>query len=468
MAGGGCTVGLAQTQNQQTQPDAGLPSGEGAAPAAALSGAYLMPGAEGGESESYWTLRSRPALPGIVGGYGSSLAFLSEMERSNYIRGGLTLQTTYDSNALLSNPAESSYTYSIFPQIALDQSRSRVRWLLNYAGGFTYNQKLSTQNQTSQNFNFDLEYRLAPHVNLRVTQVVNLTTGLFGPVNTFNGTAPGVPVGTNPFVLTPLSKTLRTVTQTDMSYQFSATDAVGTSGGFNILRYRDTPPGIALVDTTSEDAAAYYMHRVTSSDWVGGSYVFQHLGYSPVINDTVVHSAIAFDTWQLKPSMTISLFIGPQYSDNRFPSNSTSSQALYSTKWSASAGASYGWQARHTSISLAYARRIADGGGALGSVMLDSVEGSLRQQVTPRWVFALYGNYGANNALIPAGGLSQSTNSAAGGVSVTRQFGPNCFLEVGYSRQNQSTTGVSSLTSDASKNLVIASFSYQFARPWGR
>jgi hypothetical protein len=459
-------VEQAQPQTQQTQSDAGSASGQSDMPAVAVGGAYLVPGSEEGEGESYWT--TRPTLPGIVGGYGSSLAFSSEMARSNYIRGGLTLQSTYDSNALLSNPATSNYTYSIFPQVSLDQSRSRVRWLLNYAGGFTYNQKLTTQNQTSQNVNFDFQYRLSPHVNFRVTEAVTLTTGLFGPVNSFNGTVPGVPEGGNAFVLTPLSKEFGTTTRADMSYQFSAEDVVGASGGFNTVHFRDVPPGTTLIDTQGETAAGYYMHRITSTNWVGGSYVFQHLGYSPAPDDTVVHSAVGFDTWQIKPTMTLSFFAGPQYSDNRFQPTAASSQLLNSTQWSVSGGASYGWQAPHTSVVLTYVRRIADGGGVQGSVQLNSVSASLRAQLSPKWSAGVSGAYGTNDSLVPSTTVAGNTTYASGGFVVSRQFGQDCFLQIGYSRQNQQTSGLSTLTSDASKNLFIASFSYQFARPWGR
>ena len=436
-------------------------------PVPALSGAYLVPGSEeSGPSGSYWT--SRPLLPEIIGGYGSSLAFGSEMERSNYIRGGLTLQSTYDDNALLASPAITNYTYSIFPQVSLDQTRSRVRWLLNYAGGFTYNDKLTNQNQTSQRLNFDLQYRLSPHVNFRVTEALGLTTGLFGPVNSLNGSAPGIPVGANPFVLTPLAKTFNSVLRADISYQFSASDVVGASGGWNVLKNRDTPPGTVFVDTQGEDAAGYYMHRVTTSNWLGGSYIFHHFGYSPVVNDSNVHSVVGFDTWQLKPSMTLSVFVGPQYSNNRLPTNTTASQATFVSMWSISGGASYSLQARHTSIELSYARRIADGGGLLGSVELNSVIASVRHRVSPRWTIALFGDFGGNDALAALGAPSESIHSASGGLTVTRQIGERYFLQAGYSRQNQTTTGLTSLSGDASRNFVIASFSYQFARPWGR
>jgi hypothetical protein len=350
----------------------------------------------------------------------------------------------------------------------LDQSRSRLRWLLNYAGGFTFNQQANSQNQTSQNFNFDLQARLTPHVNVRATQVVTLSTGLFSPVNSLNGSVPGVPQGTNPYVVTPLSRQFATVTRTEINYQFSADDAVGASGGYNTLRYRDTAPGTTLFDTQTENASGFYMHRLTPANWIGASYVFQHLGYSESVDDTVVHSALAFDTYTLKPNMTVSLFVGPQYSDNRFPLSSGSSIPLNQTMWSISGGANYSWQAPHTAVGLGFSRRIADGGGIQGSVQVVSVSGNLRHQFSRIWSLTINGAYASNDSLTPASLSGSSTTYASGGVGVTRQIGQNCFVQAGYSRQNQQTTGLSTLSGNAHHNVVIASFSYQFARPWGQ
>jgi hypothetical protein len=52
-----------------------------------------------------------------------------------------------------------------------------MRWTLGYAGGLTVNQKITSQNEGSHNLNFDSQYRLSPHVNLRVARSFSMTTG---------------------------------------------------------------------------------------------------------------------------------------------------------------------------------------------------------------------------------------------------------------------------------------------------
>ena len=462
---GGTALSSAQAQQPSTDDASASPSHN--VPAAPVTGGYLMPEGQEEGVDANWT-SLRPIVPAMVGGYGSSMAFGEEMERSNYVQGGVTVQSTYDDNAYLSPSPVSNYAVSVFPQISLDQSRSRVRWLLNYAGGYTFNEQLTERNQTSQDVDFDVQYRVSPHVSVRATEVVTLTTGLFGAVNSLNGSAPGIPQGSNSFVLTPLAKDFTTLTRGEIGYQFSATDIVGASGGFSSLQYRDQQPGIVLLNTQTESGAGFYTHRVTPANWVGASYTFEHLGYPDTVDNTIVHSVIAFDTYAVKPTMTLTFFGGPQYSENRFPTNAIPPQTEQQNMWSAAGGVTFSWQAPRTSASATFTRRIADGGGVQGSVLLNGVSGSFRRQLTTRWALFLTGGYGANDSLTPSAAGSSSTDYASGGINVTRQIAQNFFFQAGYYRQKQKTTGLSSFASDAQRNLVIASFSYQFARPWGQ
>jgi hypothetical protein len=53
---------------------------------------------EGGTGDASSDL---PQMPALLGGPGTSAAFLSELERSNFLRGGINVSATYDDNPLL-------------------------------------------------------------------------------------------------------------------------------------------------------------------------------------------------------------------------------------------------------------------------------------------------------------------------------------------------------------------------------
>src|SRR5258708_6554701 len=178
-------LAVGQNATPQGPPDQS-PGGGGAgartAPAAPLSGLAGMQ-AEGDSEDGGGDL---PQIPALLGGKGMSPAFLTELERSNYLRAGVNVGATYDDNPLLrSGGAESNTSESIFPNISIEQSTSRTRWTLGYAGGLTVNQNFTSQNQGSHNLDFDSQFRLSPHLNLRVAEFFSVTTVFFDAVNIY-------------------------------------------------------------------------------------------------------------------------------------------------------------------------------------------------------------------------------------------------------------------------------------------
>src|SRR5277367_1647269 len=110
MVAGSRTLAMGQNPPAATQPDqAPVDDSSRTAPAAALSGIAGMQG----ESDATDTGSQLPQIPALLGGTGISSAFVSELERSNFLRGGLNVGAVYDSNAQLSSPAESNTSVSI-------------------------------------------------------------------------------------------------------------------------------------------------------------------------------------------------------------------------------------------------------------------------------------------------------------------------------------------------------------------
>src|ERR1700690_3093269 len=87
------------------------------------------------------------ATPAPVSGEAYSMGFTSET-RSNYLRGGLVFGSAYDDNVVPGSAGHpvSDVSYSVWPTISLDQTRSRLHWLLTYSPGYTFYQKTSSQN----------------------------------------------------------------------------------------------------------------------------------------------------------------------------------------------------------------------------------------------------------------------------------------------------------------------------------
>jgi hypothetical protein len=429
------------------------------APAAALSAIAGMQGDVGVED----TGSDLPQIPAMLGGKGMSSAFLSELARSNYLRGGVNVGAAYDDNPLLlSTGVVSNTSVSIFPNIMIEESSSRVRWTLGYAGGLTVNQRFTNQNQGSHSLNFDSQYRLSPHVSLRVAENFSMTTGFFDAGNGAAGV--GGSGGPNASLITPLSTQRSSATTVETNYHFALNDLVGASGSFYDLHFTNAPVGTQLLDSQTAAASAFWLHRIFRGDWGGASYGFQRITFSGG-GETRVHSFFAMNTLNLSNRFTLTGFIGPEYSDN----HGLVPGATQSSEWSVAGGADATWKNQHTSLSAGYSRSISDGGGVLGPVRLQNVHANFRRELLPGWAAAVNVVHGTNRALTPLSSTSAtSVNLTSAGVSLERNVGRSIGLRIGYSHDFQEQFLPSPAQAlDAHRNRFFATLSYQWAKPLG-
>jgi hypothetical protein len=408
-----------------------------------------------------------------------SLAFSSELEHSNYLSGGVSVGMTFDDNALnTTSDRMSNFALSVLPFIALEQSRSRLRWKFNYAGGFTFNQRLSARNQGSHDLGFEGEYRLSPHVSLLLRDHFLMTTGVYNQLNqNFNSPSGSVLQRPNQFVITPLAKQIGNTATAQLNYQFGRDSQVGASGSFNLLHYRDVPAGFSLVDSQSVEGEAFYSHRVVSQNWMGVTYRYQKLTFSPLANSTLVQSILVTDTFYLSPNMSLTLFAGPQHLDGTtniifptviLPSVNVRAIPISQKSWSWSTGGSYNWNGKRTSFVAAGSRMVSDGGGLMGTVQLISANAAVRRQWTHSFSSQLGVMYGDSHALNVFASQVSSLKMISGDISISRSLSEHLLLTLGYARDLQQQYQGALRPGNINHNRGWVSLSYNFQRPVGR
>jgi hypothetical protein len=460
---------LAVGQNPPAQNPGDGSSATRSVPAAALSGIVGVDAQSEGESSE-----DLPQIPAMLGGRGSSLAFRSEMERSNYLRGGVNIGAGYDDNAFLASSGQvGNTTFSVFPSIAIAQSTSRMRWSLGYGGGLTVNQRLSNGNQGSHDLNFDSEFRVSPHVNLRVAEEFSLTAGIFG-ASAGSSFQPGAG-GSNGTLITPLANRRSSQTVVETNYHFALKDVVGASGSFYDLHYSDvadvaTGAG-TLVDTRSAAGSAFWFHQIFRRDWAGVSYRFQRLTFDPS-GETRVHTFTVMNTLNIYKTFTVSAFIGPEHSDNHGVAASVPDAGVSNFgDWSMAGGVEGGWQKERTSVTAGYSRQVSNGSGILGAVRLQNIHAALRRELIPGWAATLGVTHGSNGSLtLTSSSSATSIKTTSVGASVERNIGRSLGFQIGYFHdiQNQSGSSDPLQNFDANRNRFSVTLSYQWAKPLGR
>ena len=415
-------------------------------------------------------------FPAPLMGASPLLAFQPELERSNFLKGGLVVGSTFDDNVLNSGSDRvGDFAYSLSPYIALSQSRSRINWTLNYMAGLTTNQRYSALNKDSHELHLEGVYRLAPHANFRLFDSFLITTGFFDQANQpVDLSTPGILDRPNQSIVTPLSRQTANTSAAELDYQFSASSMVGVGGTFYLCHFQDTPGGYRLIDTESGGGQAFYNYQLSPRNMMGLTYRFHKFSFSPIPDKAFVHSVLLVYSLQVKPTLHLSFFAGPEYSNGHsamvsnpvagtIPPDGNVSQRA----WSGSGGAAFNWNGQRNSVTAEFIREVTDGGGLSGVVRANIADGGVRRQLTHSWGASLGMAYATNDSFIASATSESRLKTLSASFALERSLGEHLSLRLGYTRNCQQRF-VAPLLANINHNRAWLSIAYSLARPLGR
>jgi hypothetical protein len=341
--------------------------------------------------------------------------------------------------------------------------------MLTFDPGFTFYQHTSSRNQADENAGLDISYRLSPHVTLSLVDSFRKSSNLMNQPNGFGSPVFGSGQVSPVTVFAPVADQLSNTGTAQLTYQFGLNAMVGASGTFTNLHYSNPTEVPGLYDSGSRGGSVFYTHRLSGRHYIGSTYEYQMLLAYPVgfRARTTTNGLMLFYSVYLKPTVSLSFFGGPQYSDTQ------ESIAPTLRAWSPAAGASLAWQERQTNFALSYSRKIAPGGGLIGAVHQEAGTLSVRRQLSRTMSGGIAGQYASNRLLDTSllqavGGFDGSGHSISGTVSLERHLGEHFALGLGYSRLHQSYSNIAAISNAPDSNRGWVSVSYQFARPLGR
>ncbi|HXZ39900.1 MAG TPA: hypothetical protein VEG68_04110 [Terriglobales bacterium] len=410
--------------------------------------------------------QSRMLTPPPVNGQAYPTTPVSEV-RSNYLRAGLTFNTAYNDNVFggVTANAVSDVSYSIWPNLALDETTPRLHSVLTYSPGFTFYQRYTDRNEMDQNVGLDLQYRLSPHVTASVHDSFQKSSNVFNQPNLLSEGVYGSPQAPTLAVIPPVADLLRNTAKAELTYQFSATGMIGVSGTFTNLHYPDPTEVPGLYDSSTRGGSAFYSYRLSRKHYVGAMYQYSRILAYPVgaTSETQTHAVLAFYTIYLKPNLSLSLSGGPQHYD-------TAQAAVpASQSWTPAAAASLGWQGHHTTFAASYSRIVNGGGGLIGAFHSNSANASARWQIARTWIVGSGANYAIYKTLTPFFFLGNpGGHTVSGTVYLQHQLSEHFNAELGYTRLHQSFSGITVISANPDTNREYISISYQFSRPLGR
>jgi hypothetical protein len=397
--------------------------------------------------------------PAPVSVGGQDVSFGSELERSNYLHGGVQVEGLYDEDIFLTVPPQSDTSYTVTPYLGFDIKRSRLDWDLDYRPGFTFYQRFNSQNQSNQDLSTNLHYRISPHVTATLDDKFVKTSAYSDQLRAPDG-GTSTPVFA---IVPPVSDILSNTTEGQVTYQFAPNAMVGASGSFFDLHYLQISQVPGLYDSTQKGGQAFYTHRLSGKYYIGATYDFEDILASPINTETQVHGATFFLTVNFGRRITLATYGGAQYSEI------FGSAILFSERlWSPTGGGTFTWQGLHTTFATSFSHRVTPGGGLATAASSYLADASLRHQFTPNFTGSIIGSYLDNKVLQTNVLYSSGGHTLSGGGTLQRRLGRNLSGEIGYTRIYENYSNIMAIQGNPGRNRAWVSISYQFERPMGR
>ena len=440
-------------ENTDSQPLGALPAGR-AAPSILQSGDLRSD--------------SSPGPQTYGNGEKAGLAYAGTASPRNVLFLGLDFGTSYDDNVFGNNQQRvGGEEFSIGPSVNLRREGNRFGLGLTYRPNFRIYRSAAGLNTLDQAAGLDASYLVTPRLSFRARTDATYSNGLFRPSqNEAFLTGLGSPSGLNQTVYTPTLHQLSLSSRVDLGYQLGPHDSVDLYGGESLLNFDQQIPNLGSLSNTREtDAGIVYQHRLSPHATLGMDYLFEDIRYGPN-SETQVHSGFFSYAQQFSPSVTISIFGGPQYSF----SNELLSFALgpflirvpiSSADLHWALGGTLIKRLDRTVVEISAQHQVSNGGGLIGAVVATSGGASVRRRLPGHWDAVWSGSYAKNRSLV-AGGPTGDYQGETAGFGLERPLTDKLSLRFGYDFLRQRGNGQSQYYADVDRDLFSIQFSYKF------
>jgi hypothetical protein len=451
---------LVDTDSPGPTPVSGGSNSRGALPAGRAAPPILQQGEI--------PLGSPPGPQTYGNGEKAGLNYAGTTSPSNSLQLGLNIGSSYDDNVLGNNQQRiGDAEFLIGPSLSLRREGSRLSLGLSYQPHFRIYRNDSELNTLDQNLGLDASYRMSSHFSLRGRTNAIYTNGIFQPGQN-QEFLPGLgsPTSLNQTLYTPTERQLGLSSRIDANYQASLHDSIGLYVGESTLNFQQQVSSTGNLQNMQEsDAGLQYQHRLSLHTTLGGNYQFQDISFGPD-SRTLVHSFFFSYAQQFSPSVTMTIFGGPQHSHSNgiIPfviGPLTFRVPIVLAGWNWAMGGTLTKRLDRTAFLLTAQHQVSNGGGLLGAVISTSVGGSVRRQLPGHWDAVWSGNY-ANNSSLGSGAPAGSYSSVTAGFGLERSLSDRVSLRLGYDYLSQHGNGQAPSIGDFNRDMVSIQLFYRF------
>lgn len=420
-----------------------------------------------------------PVLPAPLNGLNPRLTAAIDNEGGpNQLTGSVGLNGLYTDNAFTSGlKAIGDYQYSVLAGLGFRTFAPRTQWRLNYAGGFTIDQRSSGNSQQAHDGTLDVRHDFTRRLSAEARQDYTMTNNPFARI----GTSESLPAVTGPGELSPLTipspvTRIGSISTASITYALARHSAIGTSGSFSLLNFHDDEKLVgsrgALIDTTNTAGRVFYLRQISPRHTIGAEYQLQDLRFNGGVARTLDQTVFLFDGISFKGDMTLSLYAGPEstHTHNAVVARPNLAPEVFlriNEVWSLGGGVAYAWRGKRNGLRLSGERGMSDGGGWSGAVRLNTARLELERALSPRWSTTLDLAYSDGRTLEVPLELGRITTEEAGfGFSWRLTSGWTAFAQYGRIQQPHAAQFTQTLLKN--HNQVQAGLTYEFQKVFSK
>lgn len=402
--------------------------------------------------------------------YGSGerprLSYSNDRVPQNLLQLATGYEAAYNDNPLgQSTGVHPDEEQSVGMQATVLHETGRFNLHLNYQPYFQFYRENSGYNHFNQTLAGDGTYNFTPHVALRVRDDFMDQTGLYAPPSAeLSPTGLGSPATLNATIYTPLNNQRANSTRADVMVEQSEHRTLTL---FSAYGTRSFSEGVSQpFGTNTGSAGAEYAWRTSEHTSLGVLGIYDRINLSGTLlpgSAGRMQSASLTPTlgWKPRPTVSVSLFAGPQAIRQEQAHTATSGDTTrpFQMEWTAGGGIVH--DSEGTAVMLSVERSITDGGGLLSFVSNLGVTGGVRRRLSRAWDLSLEGGY-ARNRWIPIDNSSAEIWECNGRVSLVHPLRENMILHIDYQYLEQTPQGSVGLGAEFHRNRIATSISWNW------
>jgi hypothetical protein len=438
-----------------------------------LSAAILALLPVGTAAQTASTTTPQTQIPGFGSNAQTPLRLAGETGPENLVSLSLGTSAFFDDNVLANNADRMSDEALAFTShLGVSRRTQRLAINFDYKPFFLLYRKTDRYDRLNHAADLSLVYQLNSRFSLGVHDSFSYVNGVLPSLSGQQILAgPTSPTSLNLGIYSYTTRTLSNTSGLDLTFTKSRRTSLTFSAGYNQLKFGNQAGATqSLYSSDGVSAGLQYQYRVSYHTSLGLVFLHQDDTYQggQVFGNRLRSQAesvfIAVGS-RLSPTVTLSLYGGPQYV-RTLGASSVAGGGV--SGFQGAGGGSVTKEVRKTALNVSVLRSVSSSGGLYTSTINTYANFGVRRRLVGHWEGNIRGGAAQADASIfrLANG---KTDALTGGVDLNRPFAGGSNFHISYDTDHQLSKGTLPISANFDRDQVTIGFDYQLkAIPLGR